>query len=95
MYSLRKAELNHDYSLPIEDMIARIEKTTIENKADEIINNRFADLALFINESGQADEYDKHFENMLKGRDKAVSNAYNFLYEEAKKMAKEKLDTIK
>lgn len=95
MHSLRAAQLNHDHSLPVENMVALLEKTTIENEADKIINNRFADLALFINENGQADAYDKHFENMLKGKDKAVSNAYSFLYEEAKKMAKESLDTIK
>jgi len=94
MHSLNSAQKNYDNALPIENMIALLEKTTIENEADYIINNRFADLALFINENGQADIYDKHFEAMFKGEDKAVSKANDFLYEQAKEMAKERLNKI-
>lgn len=95
MHSLNSAQQNYDYSLPVENIIALLEKTTIENEADNIINHRFADLALFINENGQADIYDKHFEAMFKGEEKAVSKANDFLYEQAKKMAKESLDKTK
>jgi len=88
MHSLNSAQRNYDYSLPVENIVALLEKTTIENEADYIINNRFADLALFISENGDADIYDKHFEAMLKVKTRRLVKQMIFYMNKLKKWLK-------
>jgi len=61
------------------------------NKAAEIIDNSFDDLAVFISDNGNANEYDKHFKSMMNNEKGASEKAYLFMFEQAKKMIKEEL----
>ncbi|XKM12693.1 hypothetical protein RCS94_06600 [Orbaceae bacterium ac157xtp] len=94
MYALNEAQKNYDYLLPINNFLSDLEQDIIEKRAEEIIEKEFDDLAVFINDNGDADIYDKHFKAMLIGEDEAKEKANAFIFEQAAKMAKERLDKV-
>lgn len=63
----------------------------INKKADDVIINRFDDLAVFISNNGDLNEYDKLFKSMMNQETEACKNAYQFIFEQALKMVKSEL----
>lgn len=63
----------------------------VNEKADEVIINRFDDLAVFISDNGDLNEYDKLFKSMMNQETEACKNAYHFIFEQALKMIKSEL----
>lgn len=63
----------------------------INKKADDVIINRFDDLAVFISDNGDLNEYDKLFKSMMNQETEACKNAYQFIFEQALKMVKSEL----